>query len=80
MAWNHTVNIKKFLSDREDVEAIKECYANINKELKKVPIPLPSAWHKYAKLAIDTEDVTLFNLGMNALYDWADTHRVWMGI
>lgn len=78
--WIHKVNIKRFLSDDTDVEAIKRAYEGITKELKTVPMRLPPAWHRYAKLAIETKDVNVFNLGMAALYDWADEHRVWMGV
>lgn len=80
MGWVWKVNIKQFLSEKTDKKTMQDCYKNVNTELKKVPFPTPQAWHRYAKLAIAQEDVNIFNMGMNALYDWADEHRVWMGI
>ena len=79
MNWIHRVNIKRFLGEGTDKASIQKAYDGITKELRQVPLPLPPEWHRYAKLAVREEDVNLFNLGMSALYDWADQNRVWMG-
>ena len=77
--WIHKVNIHQHLGEGEDRESIESAYAGICDELKNVPGPQPSEFHRRANQAIELEDVEIFNLGMAHLYDWADDNRIWLG-
>lgn len=77
--WNYSVNIKQFLGG-ESAEEMQATYDNIVKAIKHVPSILPRTFHHYCKLAVKQEDVNIFNLGLAALYDWADEERVWLGL
>lgn len=79
MNWKYKVNIKKYLSDGEDVAAIQRAYDGIVKELEILPFPYPQAFDRFSKIALEQEDVEIFNLGMNHLYDWADSRGIWLG-
>lgn len=80
MAWRYKINIKPFLTEDESLEAIKAAYDGVTKELKKVPIPAPRSWKRYAEMAIKEEDFNIFNMALDALYNWADHERIWMGM
>lgn len=80
--WRYRLNIKPFLGDDDDRATFEAAYNGIKAELAKLPPGLhaPDAFDEYAKLAIEREDADIFNLGLDALYDWADEERIWMGV
>ena len=78
--WAYKVNIKQYLSEEETKEAMQRVYNGVSAETRGLPIPPPTQFDKYAKLAIKNNDINLFNqMAMNSLYDWADHYRVWLG-
>ncbi len=79
--WAYKINIKQFLTDEETKEAMQRAYDGIMKETARaILLPKPEKFEKYAKLAIEQNDIELFNnMALNALYDWADHWRVWLG-
>lgn len=83
--WDYKINIKQHLSEGVDKASMEKSMNGIRAELSGLPYGLtahPSVkrFFHYAKLAIDQEDVNIFNLGMDSLYDWADEYRIWLGI
>ena len=75
--WAYKVNIKQFLSDGETKKDMQRVYDGVRSETRGLPIPPPTQFDKYAKMAIEKDDINLFNqMAMNALYDWADHYRV----
>ncbi len=77
--WNYKLKIKQHLGEEETVQAMQAALDGITKELRAVPVAPPEKFFGYAKLAIREDDIQVFNLGMDALYDWGDTHRIWLG-
>lgn len=76
--WKYSVHVHGVIQHGETVEDMQATYDGLNRVLAHIPVALPERWHHYAKLGIEQEDVVIFNLGMAALYDWADEHRVWL--
>ncbi len=77
--WKTTVTIKDLLGSDESLEAITAAYTGIVERFKPTGLRLPAQFHKRAKQAIkDGGDTPIFNLGMDALYDWADRERIWL--
>lgn len=77
--WAYKVNIKQYLGG-ESAEEMRATYESIVKEMEPLPVNLPDGFHHYAELGIKQDDVNIFNLGLAALYDWADEERVWLGL
>lgn len=84
--WRYKINIKQHLGEGETKAAMQKSLDGILSELKKLPPGLTEHGHgviqfkRDAELAIEKEDVRIFNLGMDALYDWADSERIWCGL
>ncbi len=79
--WRWKCDIKKFLSDDESPEAMEDTYAKITEALRKhVPLSLPMEWRHFTKIGIREKSVEIWNIGLDRLYDWADRHRIWLGI
>lgn len=77
-AWSRTINIKQFLSNGEDAEAIKSAADGI---VKVLPADAPYERLIKAKQMADDDPETallIFNSGLDLIYDWADAHRVWL--
>jgi hypothetical protein len=81
--WKCRINIKQYLGEGEDIAAIKQANAGIKRELEKLPMRLravvPRKFYRRLDQAVKMEDVEIFNLGLEMLYDWADEAGVWMG-
>lgn len=82
--WDYKINIKQYLSEGEDKASMEKAMNGIRAELSALPCgltahPKVKSFFHYAKLAIEQEDVKIFNLGMDALYDLADEYRIWLG-
>lgn len=83
--WNYRINITRHLSELEDRDSMQKSFSGILDELKTLPpgllnSPGVNRFKKDAQLAIEKEDVRIFNIGMDALYDWADEERIWTGL
>jgi hypothetical protein len=81
--WKCRINIKQYFGEGEDIAAIKQANAGIKRELEKLPMRLraavPQKFYLRMDQAVKMEDVEIFNLGLETLYDWADEAGVWMG-
>ena len=77
--WNYKISIKQYLTEDETVEAMEAALKGITRMLTLVPIKPPEQFFKRAKLAIREDDIGVFNLAMDVLYDWGDENRVWLG-
>lgn len=78
--WAHKVNIKQFLTEDAVTEEIGQ---NVVAELKKAD---PFQGEDAADILYDLLDAAkegdteLFNYMLDAVYDYADEHRVWLGL
>ena len=82
--WSHSINIKQFLKEGEQVSSI---VTNVKRELDRLPESLRLsdtwAWDEIIEgfdEAAEEENVELFDDALSNLYDWADENRVWLGV
>lgn len=85
--WKYKLNIKQYLSDREDREAVELAARCCITELKKIHKPFcedldyEDIVYEFEEIAANTNTTCEdFNYALERLYDWADDRRVWLGL
>ena len=85
--WKHKINIKPYLSDKDDHAAIVAAcggilgqLANLREEFKNDE-DLDGIEYDFNVILNDDEaEIAEFNDVLEWLYDWADANRVWLGL
>jgi hypothetical protein len=77
MQWYETINIKPFL-DEENL-TIKERAEKMSAKLLKSHFRT-SILEELCQDLCNAKSVKAFDAVLNRIYDWADSHKVWLGI
>lgn len=80
MKWKYKIDIKQYINDDCSIEGMQQAYTGITKELEQIPLPTPAMWTHYTKMALEYGDINIFNLALDSLYNWADSHKIWLGM
>ena len=82
MRWLFHVDVKQFLTEKEDYDSIKKSMENIAGVLEKEPCfkrfkTLP----RFRKIKDDDEGdfLVISNHLLDKMYDYADDNRIWLG-
>lgn len=82
--WRHTVRIKHLLTESEELEDVKKSMVAVADELDKHDcfklFPVDELRNlEYSGSAL-VRAVDVANMALSKLYDYADKHRIWMGL
>ena len=83
MTWRYSINVKQYLRQEDPVSLVA---ANVQRELQRLPGTLRAQSWAFDDIitgfeeAGEENDVELFDNALADLYDWADEHRVWLGL
>ncbi len=81
--WNHTVKIKHLFSDEKDHASVQECMSAVADVLEQDTAFI--GFRLFSKFRAIPQGDEFFgpqdyaNKLLDALYDYADEHRIWIG-
>lgn len=81
--WDYTIKIRHLITGDTSQESMNALIIGIRQEILKLPILyIDPAEHilKEMQQAADLDDIDLFNVSFNRLWDWFDDHRIWVDL
>lgn len=76
--WQKTVEIKDVL-DLEN-NSLEQIYLQIVLRFEAEHVVIPESFHDRARQAVSLDDVDVFDIALEKLYEWADAKRIWLGV
>lgn len=91
--WNHTLNIKQFLTEDESWEGIALAANSVAKELQRLPEAYLNDYTFQDDIlfleSVDKDDSEVYdstqelldevNYRLGSVYDFADSNKIWLG-